>query len=138
MKKLAMIVMALLLAAALTSCTRAPKAIAPTEDSFVIRIQFDTDVDVYEVGYKRGDGESGGFSYADGTKLNDVVYAAFNDEIWGDAPRMKDFFISIRPIIEGQDVPYVDINAQYGNTYYVTVSGTAETGYTAVQTEGKK
>ena len=138
MKRFVMIIMAVLLAAALTSCSRPVKAIEPTEDSFVIRVTFDTDVDIFSLLYKRGKGESGGCCHADGTRLNDVFYMDFSEEIWGDGPYNDGFIISIAPEIKGHDVDYVNIEARYGNTYYVTVSGTAETGYTAVQTEGKK
>ena len=137
MKRIAAALTVLVLALSLTACTRAPKAIEPTEDSFVICVRFDTDVDIFEMQYARGEGESGGFCYADGSKLNDVVYMSFTDEIWGEGPKKDGFFLSVGPVIEGHDVPMVSIEAKYGNTYTLLVSGNAETGYTAVQMKGE-
>ena len=139
MKRFLIPVLALVLALSLTACAlNEPKAPELTDNCFIVKVTFDTDVDVYSMLYARGNAEGGGFCYADNSKLNDVVYMTFNEDAWGDAPRMDGFVISLAPEIDGFTVEPVDITARYGNMYYVKVSGNAESGYTIVQTESGK
>ena len=136
MRKAAVIVLFILLVSLLTACEQ--KAPELTEDVFIIKVRFETDVDVYSMLYAWGEAVSGGVSYADGTKLNDVFYMDFGRDTWG-VPETDTINLSISPEIEGAEVTPVVIQAKYGCMYYVTVSGTRETGYTIVQTaDGKK
>ena len=137
MRKTAVILLFILLVSLLTACEQ--KAPELTEDSFIVKVRFDTDIDVYTMLYAWGDASSGGVSYADGTRLNDVFYMTFDKATWGEMPLSDGFLLSIAPEIEGAAVDPVKIAAKYGNIYYVTVSGTGEAGYAIVQTEdGKK
>ena len=137
MKKTAVLLLFILLVCLLTACEQ--KAPELTENTIIVKVRFKTDVDVYSMLYLWGDASSGGVSYADGTKLNDVYYMTFDRNTWGDLPLTDGFVLSLSPEIEGKEVEPVKIAAKYGQIYYVTVSGTRETGYTIVQTEdGKK
>ncbi len=137
MRKAAIILLFILLVSLLTACEQ--KAPELTENTIIVKVRFKTDVDVYSMLYMWGDASSGGVSYADGTKLNDVYYMTFDRNTWGDLPLTDGFVLSLSPEIEGKEVEPVKIAAKYGQIYYVTVSGTRETGYTIVQTEdGKK
>ena len=134
MKKTALLILVLVLAASLAACgPREIKAPDLTETNFIIKVTFDTDVDVYNMLYDYA-GIGGGVSYADGSPLNDVFYITFSEEDLADAPTLRGFFISIAPEIEGYELTPAVIAAEYGNMYYVTVTGTKETGYRVYQT----
>ncbi len=137
MRKTAVILLLVLLVFLLTACEQ--KAPELTEENFIVKVRFETDVDIFSMVYGWADASSGGVSYADETKLNPVFYMTFDRGTWGDLPLTDGFVLTLSPEIDGAEVAPVEINAKYGNIYYVTVSGTAGTGYSIVQTEdGKK
>lgn len=140
MKKVILTIVSLLVLISLSGCGGV-REVVYGEDEFGIKFVNDTAGELSEINYQYGiDGEScggGGVCHADNSmiKVGEEFWKEFISDDFPEEADVSKFQIQFT-LLDDDQKEYVvenivEINAAYGNTYCILLSGSAEEGYTA-------